>query len=84
MNIVLLGAPGSGKGTCCKFISQKYGLSHIAMGDIFRKNIEDNTKIGKEAEKYINSLKREIQKKMSETFPRSISWHAAPPIMSVS
>lgn len=54
MVIIILGAPGSGKGTQCKWISSEYGLLHISMGDIFRKNIKERTAIGIEAEKYIN------------------------------
>ena len=54
MVIIILGAPGSGKGTQCKWISSKYGIEHISMGDIFRKNIKERTQIGIEAEKYIN------------------------------
>ena len=54
MVIIILGAPGSGKGTQCKWISSKYGIEHISMGDIFRKNIKERTDIGIEAEKYIN------------------------------
>lgn len=54
MVIIILGAPGSGKGTQCKWISSEYGIEHISMGDIFRKNIKERTYIGIEAEKYIN------------------------------
>lgn len=54
MVIIILGAPGSGKGTQCKWISSEYGFLHISMGDIFRKNIKERTAIGIEAEKYIN------------------------------
>ena len=57
MVIIMLGAPGSGKGTQCKWISSKYGIEHISMGDIFRKNIKERTPIGIEAEKYINEGK---------------------------
>ena len=43
MNIVLLGAPGSGKGTQASLIAEKYGLPHISTGDMFRENIRENT-----------------------------------------
>ena len=46
MKIVLLGAPGSGKGTQAAFIKQKYNLPHISTGDIFRDNIKNNTPLG--------------------------------------
>ncbi len=54
MNIVLLGAPGAGKGTQAKLIEEKYGLTHIATGDIFRANIKGGTPIGKLAKSYID------------------------------
>lgn len=46
MKIVLLGAPGSGKGTQASLISERYGLPHISTGDIFRENISKGTPIG--------------------------------------
>lgn len=57
MNIVLLGAPGAGKGTQARFIEDKYGLTHIATGDIFRENIKGGTPIGKLAKSYIDAGK---------------------------
>ncbi len=57
MIVIVLGAPGSGKGTQCKEIAKEYKINHISMGDIFRKNIEQKTKIGVEAESYINEGK---------------------------
>ena len=54
MNIVLLGAPGAGKGTQAKLIEEHYGLMHIATGDIFRANIKGGTPIGKLAKSYID------------------------------
>lgn len=54
MRIVLLGSPGSGKGTqACKIIT-KYNIPHISTGDIFRDNIKRKTDIGIEAKKYID------------------------------
>ena len=46
MKIVLLGAPGSGKGTQASLISERYGLPHVSTGDIFRENISKGTPIG--------------------------------------
>ena len=53
MRIVLLGSPGSGKGTQASRIESKYSIPHISTGDIFRDNISRNTPIGVEAKKYI-------------------------------
>jgi len=55
MNIVLLGPPGSGKGTQAKMIADKYGVVHISTGDILRENVRNNTDLGKEAKKYMDA-----------------------------
>lgn len=57
MNIVLLGAPGAGKGTQAGKIADKYSLQHISTGDIFRANIKGGTAIGKVAKSYIDAGK---------------------------
>ena len=54
MNIVLLGAPGSGKGTQAARISEIYGIPHISTGDIFRENIKNQTPVGMLAKSYID------------------------------
>ncbi|AYE34562.1 adenylate kinase [Clostridium septicum] len=54
MKIVLLGPPGAGKGTQAKSISNRYSIPHISTGDIFRKNISENTPLGVEAKKHID------------------------------
>ena len=54
MKIIMLGAPGAGKGTQAEMISEKYGLPHISTGDIFRANIKNGTELGKEAKKYMD------------------------------
>lgn len=54
MILVLLGAPGSGKGTQAGVISKKYGIPHISTGDIFRKNIKEGTELGRKAKEYID------------------------------
>ncbi len=57
MNIILLGAPGAGKGTQASMIEEKYNLLHISTGDIFRANIKGGTPIGKLAKSYIDAGK---------------------------
>ena len=54
MKIVMLGAPGAGKGTQAIMISEKFGLPHISTGDIFHSNIKNGTELGKEAKKYMD------------------------------
>lgn len=54
MNIILLGAPGAGKGTQASKIADTYGLPHISTGDIFRENIKNQTEIGVLAKFYID------------------------------
>ena len=49
MKIVMLGAPGAGKGTQAQRIAEKYGIPHISTGDIFRSNIKAGTELGKKA-----------------------------------
>ncbi|MGL5243668.1 MAG: adenylate kinase [Sarcina sp.] len=55
MKIVLLGPPGAGKGTQAKSISNRYSIPHISTGDIFRKNISENTPLGVEAKSYMDN-----------------------------
>ena len=57
MNIILLGAPGAGKGTQASKLADKYKLLHISTGDIFRANIKGGTEIGKLAKSYIDAGK---------------------------
>ena len=57
MKIIMLGAPGAGKGTQAKRISEKYGIPHISTGDIFRANIKEGTALGKEAKSYMDEGK---------------------------
>jgi adenylate kinase len=54
MKIILLGAPGAGKGTQAKRLAEKYNIPHISTGDIFRANIKNATPIGKVAKSYID------------------------------
>ncbi len=74
ITIVLFGKPGAGKGTQAEFLKEKYNLSHISTGDVFRYNIKNETELGKKAQEYIsqgqlvpdeitiNMLKAEIEK----------------------
>lgn len=54
MKIVMLGAPGAGKGTQAKKIAESFGVPHISTGDIFRANIKNNTELGKKAKVYMD------------------------------
>ena len=54
MKIVMLGAPGAGKGTQAKMIADKYQIPHISTGDIFRANISNGTELGKKAKTYMD------------------------------
>lgn len=54
MKIVMLGAPGAGKGTQAKMIAEKYDIPHVSTGDIFRTNIKNGTELGMEAKKYMD------------------------------
>lgn len=54
MKIIMLGAPGAGKGTQAKMIADKYGIPHVSTGDIFRANIKEGTDLGKEAKSYMD------------------------------
>ena len=54
MKIVMLGAPGAGKGTQAEMIAEKYHIPHISTGDIFRANIKEGTELGKKAKEYID------------------------------
>jgi len=53
MDIILLGPPGSGKGTQAKMIADKYHVKHISTGDILRENVRNGTPLGKEADSYM-------------------------------
>jgi adenylate kinase len=55
MKVVLLGAPGAGKGTQCKSIVEQYNLLHLSSGDILRQERADGTELGKKAQDYMDS-----------------------------
>ncbi len=54
MKIIMLGAPGAGKGTQAKRIAEKYSIPHISTGDIFRANIKNGTELGRKAKEYMD------------------------------
>ncbi|MDN3705920.1 adenylate kinase [Myroides ceti] len=76
--IVLFGKPGAGKGTQAEFLKEKYNLTHISTGDVFRFNLKNDTDLGKQARIYmdngelvpdeitINMLKAEVEKNMDK------------------
>src|SRR3712207_3029102 len=55
MKIIMLGAPGAGKGTQAKQIAGEYQIPHISTGDIFRANIKNNTPLGQKAKAYMDA-----------------------------
>ncbi|AKU80249.1 adenylate kinase [Spiroplasma turonicum] len=71
MNILMLGAPGSGKGTQSEFLCSKKGFKHLSTGDLFRKNISEETKVGLWAKDFIIKgllVPDEVTNKMVEEF----------------
>lgn len=54
LNIVLFGPPGAGKGTQSEKLIEKYGLTHLSTGDLFRKHLGEGTELGKLARKYMD------------------------------
>ncbi|MGC6177786.1 adenylate kinase [Lacrimispora sp. 38-1] len=54
MKIIMLGAPGAGKGTQAKKIADKYQIPHVSTGDIFRSNIKEGTQLGRKAKEYMD------------------------------
>ena len=55
INIVLFGKPGAGKGTQAEFLKERYNLTHLSTGDIFRFNIKNETDLGKLAQSYMDN-----------------------------
>lgn len=57
MNMIIMGAPGSGKGTQAALICKKHNIPHVSTGDLLRKNIADGTELGKQAKTYMDAGK---------------------------
>lgn len=55
INIVLFGKPGAGKGTQAEFLKERYNLTHISTGDVFRYNLKNNTELGEQARRYMDA-----------------------------
>jgi len=55
MRVILLGAPGAGKGTHCKRIAQRYGVAHLSSGDILRRERAEGTELGRKAQSYMDA-----------------------------
>ena len=78
MILIMLGAPGTGKGTVASKLSEKLGIPQVSTGDIFRKAIAEKTPVGVEAEKYISQgqlVPEEITRKIVEErvmLPKSV------------
>ena len=76
MNIFIMGAPGSGKGTFSSKIKEEYNLNHISTGDIFRANISQGTDLGLQAKAYAEQGKLvpdEITNKMVKDYLATLS-----------
>ncbi|HST67117.1 MAG TPA: adenylate kinase [Mycobacteriales bacterium] len=54
MRMLLIGAPGAGKGTQAQLIAERFGITHISSGDLLRKHVEDGTTIGRAAKHYLS------------------------------
>ena len=69
MKIIMLGAPGAGKGTQAAKIAAKYQIPHISTGDIFRANLKAGTELGKKAKEYMDQgllVPDELQKTIAQ------------------
>ena len=76
MKIIMLGAPGAGKGTQAKKIAAKYQIPHISTGDIFRANIRNGTELGMKAKAFMRWSNNRFQVKISSFCP-SLNKHAS-------
>ncbi|MEA1904535.1 MAG: nucleoside monophosphate kinase, partial [Candidatus Hadarchaeota archaeon] len=54
MNLIMFGPPGGGKGTYSSRISEKYGIPHVATGDIFREEVSEDSELGKKVKGYLD------------------------------
>ena len=74
LNIVIFGAPGSGKGTQSERIVEKYGINHISTGDVLRAEIKNGTELGKTAKGYIDQGQLIPDESQHESFERFRGW----------
>jgi adenylate kinase len=54
MRLLLIGAPGSGKGTQAELLAERFGIAHISSGDLLRQNVRDNTSFGQQIRQYVD------------------------------
>ena len=71
LKIIMLGAPGAGKGTQAKKIAAKYSIPHISTGDIFRANIKNNTELGQKAKTYMDKGELVPDELVPRTIPQA-------------
>ena len=83
MKIIMLGAPGAGKGTQAKKIAEKYDIPHISTGDIFRANIKNGTELGQKAKTYMDQgllvpdelvVDLVVDRVIRKTVPKDMCW----------
>ena len=70
MKIIMLGAPGAGKGTIASRLGARHNIPHISTGDIFRENIKNETELGKKAKSYMDEGKL-VPDELAEIFTPS-------------
>lgn len=73
MRLIVLGPPGGGKGTYSSRISDRYGIPHIATGDIFREEVEKETELGKEVKEYLDKGELVPDEKVIEVVQKRLS-----------
>ena len=72
INIILFGPPGAGKGTQSAKLIEKYSLTHISTGDLFRKHLKEGTPLGNLAKEYMNRGNLVPDNEFNQIFDRSV------------